>query len=399
MGKDKTSPHDASGSAAGYLFQCRYALLLGLQAIASRPELHLSIEKFDDIAFVKDDSPVEQIQAKHHVAHKGNLTDASEDLWGTLRIWSSQVAADSDAAFRSSFILLTTAGAPEGSAASMLRAQDREEEKARTLLLATASKSKSVKNKPGYDAFRALPELSQRNLLKAVHIADASPNILDVWDDICLAVRLAVPKEHVEHLVERLEGWWFGVMANILMTGGTIPVLAIDSKLDELREEFSRASLPVHYGSAMPSTSVVAELDKRPFVTQLKRVDIGERRIEYAIRDYYRASEQRSKWARERLLVDGEVENYERELVEAWEPRFAAMVDDLPNPCDEKTKVMSGQVLYKWAEIDALFPLRSVAHRFLTHGSFHILANRQAIGWHPDFEGGSSDAMQKGDEK
>lgn len=128
---------------------------------------------------------MELIQAKHHVAHKGSLTDASEDLWPTLRIWSSQVAADSDAAFRSSFILLTTGVAPHGSAASMLRAQDRDEATARTLLLATASKSKSFKNKPGYDTFRALPELSQRNLLKArgredVIVADGEANLADL---------------------------------------------------------------------------------------------------------------------------------------------------------------------------------------------------------------------------
>ena len=47
--------------------------------------------------------------------------------------------------------------------------------------------------------------------------------------------------------------------------------------------------------------------------------------MEFAIRDYYRAFEQRSRWAREDFLVDGELENYERELVEAWQPRHAAL--------------------------------------------------------------------------
>jgi hypothetical protein len=30
---------------------------------------------------------------------------------------------------------------------------------------------------------------------------------------------------------------------------------------------------------------VIAELDKRPFVRQLRKIEIGGRRIEYAIRD------------------------------------------------------------------------------------------------------------------
>jgi hypothetical protein len=43
--------HDAAAAATGYLYQCRYALLAGLQAIPDAPELEISIEKFDDVAF------------------------------------------------------------------------------------------------------------------------------------------------------------------------------------------------------------------------------------------------------------------------------------------------------------------------------------------------------------
>jgi CRP-like cAMP-binding protein len=384
--KDKKSQYDASASATGYLYQCRYALLLGLQAIATRPELLLNIEKFDDISFSSGERPVAQIQAKHHVSKKGDLTDASEDLWSTLRVWSEQVATDHERAFQTAFILTTTATAPAGSAASFLRAADRDPEEARTLLLNVAAKSKSKKNAPAYLAFTSLSEPLQQGLLNAVSILDRSANIADVWDELCQAVRLAVPKEHVERLVERLEGWWFGLMTKILLSGSDVPVLAIDGKLDELREEFSRSRLPVEFGSAQPPTSIVADLDKRPFVAQLRRVNVGTQRIEWAIRDYYRASEQRSKWAREKLTLDGEVEQYEQDLIEAWQPRFATMVDNLPTPCDEKIKAASGQKLYQWAEQDALLPLRSLAQRFLTHGSFHILANRHAVGWHPEFD-------------
>lgn len=384
--ENKKSQYDASASATGYLYQCRYALLLGLRAIATRPELHLNIEKFDDISFSDDEGPVAQIQTKHHVSKTGDLTDASEDLWSTLRVWSEQIAADHEKAFQTAFILTTTATAPGGSAASFLRAADRDPEEARTLLLNVTAKSKSKKNAPAYLAFVSLSEPLQQGLLNAVSILDCSANITDVWDELCQAVRLAVPKEHVEQLLERLEGWWFGLMTRILLSGSDVPVLTLDSKLDELREEFSRSRLPVEFGNAQPPTSIVADLDKRPFVAQLRRVNVGKQRIEWAIRDYYRASEQRSKWAREKLTLDGEVERYEQDLIEAWQPRFAAMVDNLPTLCDENTKAASGQKIYQWAEQDALLPLRSLAQRFLTHGSFHILANRHAVGWHPEFD-------------
>ena len=101
----------------------------------------------------------------------------------------------------------------------------------------------------------------------------------------------------------------------------------------------SAAVLPIDFRSSQPPPEVVAELDKRPFVRQLRKIEVGSTRVEFAIRDYYRASEQRSRWAREELLVDGELENYERELVEAWEPRYAAMLDELTASCSPGKRV------------------------------------------------------------
>ncbi len=97
-------------------------------------------------------------------------------------------------------------------------------------------------------------------------------------------------------------------------------------------------------------------------------------------------------------MVDGELEKYEQELTEAWQPRFASMVDGLPKSCSPDAKVAGGQELFKWAEQEATFPLRTVRERFLTHGSYHILSNRNAVGWHPEFTSPpeeSSDAEEK----
>jgi hypothetical protein len=380
--------HEASASATGYLFQCRYALLVGLEATIDAPNLEISIERFDDIAFDDAGEPTELIQTKHHIGKNGNLTDASSDLWKTLLIWSKRVAADVDAPFRTRFVLLTTACAPEGSAASNLRMRDRNEVAADELLCATAKSSVNKAHSEAYAAYMALPEALRRSLLRAVFVLDGSPNIIDVRDEIARELHRAAERDQIDRLVERLEGWWFGVVIKALtgVEAASVPVLAIETRVDELREEFKRSSLPVDYKSSKPPPEVVAELDKRPFVRQLRRIKIGPQRVEFAIRDYYRASEQRSRWAREELLVNGELENYEQELVEAWEPRFAAMHDELTSSCLAEERVTLGQTLFKWVELEANFPLRSLREKFLTHGSYHILANRYAVGWHPDFK-------------
>lgn len=392
------STHEASASATGYLFQCRYALLAGLKAIARSPQLEISIEKFDDVGFEVDGEPTHLIQTKHHVGKLGNLTDASVDLWKTLLIWTKLVAEDVEAPFRIKFVLLTTGSAPDGSAAALLRMRERDEAAADQLLLQTAASSKNKENAAAYHTYAALPEDLRQSMLKAIMVLDGSPNIVDVAHEIARELVHAAPRDQVDHLVERLEGWWFGVVIKALSGAGpsAIPVLAIDQRVDELREEFRRDALPVDYASAYPSATVVAELDKRPFVTQLRKIEIGPRRVEFAIRDYYRASEQRSRWAREELLVGGELESYERQLIEAWEPRHAALIDELAPECAPNEKVAAGQLLYKWVENDAQFTLRSVRDRFLTHGSYHILSNRYAVGWHPEYQSDQDDPSDDG---
>lgn len=381
------NPHEAASSALGYLFQCRYALLEGLRAVPDTPQLLISIEKFDDVAFEANGEPTELIQTKHHIDKAGDLSDASVDLWKTMAIWLRRIAEDIETPFRTKFVLMTTANAPDKSAASLLRMRDRNEEAADRLLTAAAKRSKNQKITNACAAYAAQPDQVRLSLLRAVMVLDGSPNIIDVREDIERVLHHAAPRDQIEKLVERLEGWWFGAVIRVLSgaSPAAMPVTAIEQRVDELREEFKRDALPVDFKGAVPSANVIAELDKRPFVRQLRKIEIGPKRIEYAIRDYYRASEQRSRWAREDLLIDGELGHYERDLREAWEPRHAAIVEEAGS-CAGEQKVALGQALFKWVEQDANFPLRTVRERFLTHGSYHILANRHEVGWHPDFQ-------------
>jgi hypothetical protein len=83
--------HNASGQMFGYLYQVRYALKLLMSS--GDPSYQISIEKFDDIAFDKEGTPVQLIQAKHHTT-PASLTDISIDLWRTLNVWFDAIAAD-----------------------------------------------------------------------------------------------------------------------------------------------------------------------------------------------------------------------------------------------------------------------------------------------------------------
>lgn len=113
-------PFSAASSATGYLYQCRYALLEALRRTRQEYDFQVHIETLDDVVFDKQGSPPELLQTKHHVKQSADLTDASVDLWKTLRIWCEGIAGGS-LRQGSRFILVTTAAAGSGSAAEMLR--------------------------------------------------------------------------------------------------------------------------------------------------------------------------------------------------------------------------------------------------------------------------------------
>lgn len=80
---------DASASALGYVFQIRFALLMALRKVRAQPDVQISLETLDDVAFDNEGSPQELFQTKHHIKSEADLTDYSGDLWKTLRVWST----------------------------------------------------------------------------------------------------------------------------------------------------------------------------------------------------------------------------------------------------------------------------------------------------------------------
>lgn len=51
----------------------------------------ISVEKFDDIVVSYDGIVDTLVQLKHHVKTTGDLTDASADLWRTIKVWIDAV--------------------------------------------------------------------------------------------------------------------------------------------------------------------------------------------------------------------------------------------------------------------------------------------------------------------
>lgn len=387
--------YSAAAAGAGYLYQARLALLLCIPHLNSGAEIEVSIEHLDDVAFSASGAPIELLQTKHHIDRVASLSNASVDLWKTLRVWSDAARSDPSLPSRSKFVLLTTGVIPIDSAAALLRpaqAYDphmkRDPAKARELLTVVAETSQNAALQPAFRAFLALSEPMRASLLSAVEIVDCQPLLPDLEGEIERALRLVAPAGKARVARELLEGWWWPQVCSALVATppSKIPIGAVEAKLDDIRDRLRRDALVADLEQAEPGLAEISQYDAFKFVRQLQLIGIGGNRLRFAKRDYYRAFAQRSKWTREHVVLDEELENFEKRLIEEWQPRFEAMCDACTGERIDDTKLQQdGQDLYQWVETEARFPFRSLTARFLNVGSYHMLADGLRVGWHRDF--------------
>ncbi|MBN9687370.1 MULTISPECIES: ABC-three component system protein [unclassified Corallococcus] len=382
----------AADSALGYLYQVRVALLWSLSRIKKDVEFVVSLETLDDVTFdSKGGRPEELLQTKHHRTREASLSDMSGDLWKSLRVWF-EGHAKGQIPTGTSLYLLTTASAPSGSAASFLRREGRDVVRAQGLLESVPSSSVSQANAPAYSAFLAVSSASRRAILERVVVLDRAPSVLTIDDDLKAEVFWTTEPKHHDAFLQRLEGWWLRrVIKQLSASPQPAGILSaeIEAEMSELREQFKQDNLPIDddlLEFALDDATYDAHADYQ-FVHQLKLITVSKNRVGAAIRDFYRAYRQRSRWLREELLLVGDLSRYERKLVEEWELAFEAAKDETEATAAEAAKCKAAKSVLKWAE-QATIPIRpGVTEPFVVRGSFHMLAdeNPPRVGWHPDF--------------
>lgn len=379
----------AGPQALGYLYQIRYALLLLISAGREDPECEISIENLDDVAFHRRGEPSELLQFKHHIRSQGSLGDTSTDLWRTLRVWSAGLLNDAYRADKVVFTLVTTSQAPDGSAASKLRPEAvfRDTPGALRILSEVASQHGSQANQPAYSAFRQLSQDRQHALLKAVRVLDGASGIVDLRAHICSELRYSVREDHLALLVERLEGWWADLVVRHLSgTRGTIIThRELDLKLSDIRDQFLDDNLPIDFPRPLEMDETEVSQDERAFVRQLELVRVNPNRIRKAIGDFFRASQQRSRWVRDCLVLPDDLELYEENLVDEWGRGYEAMREVCPAGTTEHKKQEHGRDLFNRTDSSNIRLRPRCTEPFVCRGSYHMLANQLRVGWHRDY--------------
>lgn len=382
------SNHQASEQMIGYLYQVRFALALLLDD--DNPNSQISIEKFDDIAFSQDGEPRQLIQLKHHVQKHGNLSDSSTDLWRTLKVWIDTIKKSPEILNEAKFLIITTAIAPDNAASSYLKDNEiRDANIAYQKLKVVSDKSENKEHKKYYDAFSGMEESIMKKLLSQTYIIDKASKITDVEKTFRKQIRYSCVPKYEDPICQRLEGWWYKKAIEALCSDEPIFVTQsqVRTLIVSISQEYTEENLPIDIFDIEDFQESDLGADEKVFYEQLKLISIGNRRMQMALRDYYRAFRQRANWIRNDLLYINELEKYEERLIDEWEHSFAAMEDDLAQcvGVTENEKIKEGRKLFSDIEKRDIRIRPKCQEAFVMRGSYHILANQLRVGWHKDF--------------
>lgn len=395
MAKNATDKFSAGEQGLGYIYQARLALLNLLQL---SEDTAVFLEKDDDLDFVDIDGGKSLASLKHK-AIGDSLTDLSTDFWKSVNIWLARYNRDGRSISNLQFFLFTTGTVSADSFLTrFLPNQSPASGDSATLTeLADAALAKSKSQLIGEIAkgFNDLRDAEKQDFLERILILDGSPRIGDIPATIKDKCMRSIRREHREFVFERLEGWWNDLVIKQLTSARLEGIFGyeVSDKLSAFAEEYKADNLPITFHGKAPPGEIDTENDPRLFVSQLREIGLSSNRIRSAILDYYRAFEQRSAWARESLLVSGEVEEYEDRLADEWGRYKDVAFEELNDGSAEDALREAGKTLYTWAEfetgkIESLRIRARVTEPFVVRGSFHILADtapEPRVYWHPRF--------------
>ena len=390
-----TDQYSAGEQGLGYIYQARLALL---QLLQMPEDTAIFVEKDDDLDFIQGEGGKSLASLKHK-AVGDRLTDLSTDFWKSVNIWLVRYKTDGRAASNLRFFLFTTGTVSSGSfLARLLPDQPVASRDATTLTeLADAALAESTSKliAPIAKAFNELSDPEKQDFLGRILICDGSPRIGDIPALIRDKHMRPIRREHREFVFERLEGWWTDAVIKHLTGAEPEGIFGyeVSDKLSNFAEEYKADNLPITFRGKRPADGIDTDTDPRLFVEQLREIGISSNRIRSAILDYYRAFEQRSAWARENLLVFGEIEEYEDRLTDEWGRYKDVTFEKLTDDSAEEALREAGAALYNWAEFEArkIESLRiraRVTEPYVLRGSFHILADstpEPKVYWHPRF--------------
>jgi len=397
MEEAQTNIHSAEAAALGFYYQTFFALL-SLMA-QDTDNATVGIEQLDDVVLETDGRTL-FYQLKHSFSKKPpSIGIKSRSFWKTIKVWIDllptvelsettlhlvvvgSISADS---------LLNTLTSYDADRAQLVMAMTKEALQVRTERADAAKVGRKLPYADrfeGCESFLALTNTERLNLMRRTVIHQGSITIDEIEPKISESLRRFLPSEQRPMVAKRLVEWWdrqivYSLcgkrerMISKLELQQQISIIIGDIDQAKLLPDFERVSLPKEY---QPDGMLSRQIE----LVEGKQSDLAK-----AIREEWRARQQRSKWANENPALSVDIHEYDQVLMEEWSDRHSQIVEDCLQLEHEK-KCSAGLELLRWTHTTAPNYIRPFTQGwtapYYVRGSYQILAINRMVGWHPDY--------------
>ncbi len=396
VGDSQIFTHSAEAAALGFYYQTFFALLTLLERDTDNAAI--GVEQLDDV-LLKANGQTLLFQLKHSINAKPQaITVKSRALWRTMKVWIDLLPGLTLS--ETTFHLVTVAGILSGSAMAALTSLDanREDlvkamaEEAQNVMDARSSAAKDNKALPHSDraegcrAFLELSETQRLNLLRRTLIKQDSPTIGEIENLVAEHLKL-LPPEGRPIVAARLIEWWDRQIIYSLC-GKRERVIS----RTELQHQITIIIGDIEQGKLLPDFETVSQPeDYQPdgmLTRQIRLVEGKNSDLSKAIREEWKAREQRSKWLNEKPSMASVICEYDRVLQEHWFDRHSQMAEDCTE-AEDKEKCAAGLKILRWTHEEAPHIVRPIAEGwgapYYVRGSYQVLAINLEVGWHPNY--------------
>jgi len=394
--KGQVVTHAAEAAALGFYYQTLFALVT--LVAQDTDDAAVAVERLDDVELVADGNTL-LYQLKHSIsATPPSVTLASRALWKTLKVW---IDALPELTLSETTLHLVAVGIiPEDSpmCALLEMGSDRSElvaamkKEAQRVVDARAAAVNAQKKLPfgdrtdGCEAFLALTDTERDNLVCRIQIQQQSPTVPQIEDRIASQLK-TLPPEHRSLVAERLVGWWDRQVIYSLCGKRCRVITRI-----ELQQQISSIIGDIEAERLVPDFNTVLPPDTyQPdgmLMRQIKLVEGTQSDIIRAIREEWRAREQRAKWVDTNTAMASKINDHDLVLQEEWSDRHLQMAEECVE-LEGKQKCQSGLRLLRWTHERAPNEVPPIGDGwsapYYVRGSYQVLAIDQKVGWHPDY--------------
>ena len=376
----KPTKHSAAGQYLGYALQ---PVRLFYHLLTCPKGARVSLEYLDDVAVHHPDGSIHLEQTKS--AQKQNpVSDWAIDLWKAFDNWVVMMEAGTCAPGATRFSIYVTPPKSGDFVQSLSEAATVEQLSG--VIQTVKQKLGKLKTPPACAAhlnrFLEAGQTTQQAIGLPFMLIAASDDPLDAIRDL---LKPSVANEHIDLLIKSGIGQAKQAIDRLIQRG-ELPILEADPFRRDFHAFVRLNNLPglLVSTSEIPGAEVVnAIASTRPvFIRQLEFVEVEEDERLRAISHFLLTSADKADWADRGFIFPRSLESWDGDLV----ARHSLIRGDVADLHGDKPPSLQGRLAFRQAmRHQAPLEGRAVPDHFV-QGSFHDLADRRRLGWHPDYD-------------